>query len=242
MKKRFLFCFIVFISGIASAQENGGWTKPQINYDSITTTFKERYKKPAKYCTSYEAFKNNQWIMTEEIILQDFENEKVIIDQCDQFRFTADSKKMENTLKNKAFVVLFGDSLYFNCKKATGKLRYRDGYVRAYRFQENNLCIPNTKEFVRYKQLDRYSAALTFIVGGVLLGAAMGAFSSDKDAVFLIANEDNLLKKVDRAKMESLLSVYPEYLEEYKTIPKKQKTSVKIVMYFLKKMGLIRPN
>ena len=248
MKKRFLFCFIVFISGIASAQENGGWTKPQINYDSITTSFKERYKKPAQYCTTYAAFKNNQWIEVKEVVLQDFKNEKVIIDQSDQFRFAADSKDLEKTLKNKAVVVLFGDSLFFNCKKATGKLRYRNGYVRAYRFQENKLCIPNSGESFQYRQMSESLGSAVFmggliggLIGGAIVGIAMGGANNTNDAI-LIMNDDKDLKKIDTKMLESLLSNYPEYLEEYMTIPKKQKTSARVVMYFLKKMNLILPN
>ena len=42
--------------------------------------------------------------------------------------------------------------------------------------------------------------------------------------------------------MESLLSDHPEYLEEYKSIKKKQRTCAKVVMYFFRKLDLIRPN
>ncbi len=245
MKTRIIF-LLTLISCIVHAQENGGWTKPQINYDSLTTAFKERYKKPAKYCTSYSAFRNNQWIETEEIILQDFEDKKNIIDQCDQFRFKADSKELEKTLKNKALVVLFGDSLYFNCKRGTNntRLRYRQGYVRAYRYKQYGLCIPNTIEKIRYNQMNTTLSAyaLNFgLIGGLLAGAIMGAFY-DHDCVLYMNEENELLKKIDAKMMESLLSDNSEELEEYKSLKRKQKNSAIVVMYYLRKMDLIRPN
>ena len=199
MKTRIIF-LLTLISCIVHAQENGGWTKPQINYDSLTTAFKERYKKPAKYCTSYSAFRNNQWIETEEIILQDFEDKKNIIDQCDQFRFKADSKELEKTLKNKALVVLFGDSLYFNCKRGT-----------------NNTSNQMNTTLSAY--------ALNFgLIGGLLAGAMMGAFY-DHDCVLYMNEENELLKKIDAKMMESLLSDNSEELEEYKSLKRKQKNS-----------------
>lgn len=247
MKTRIIF-LLTLISCIVHAQENGGWTKPQINYDSLTTAFKERYKKPAKYCTSYSAFRNNLWIETEEIILQDFEDKKNIIDQCDQFRFKADSKELEKTLKNKALVVLFDDSLYFNCKMGGNKLRYRKGYIRAYRLQENGLCIPNTQESIRYKNM--MGTAVWGVQGGIiggaiiggLVGGLVGGLYGDYDCVLLISEQDKGPKKINTDLMESLLSHSSEDLEEYKSIKKSQRTSARVVMYYLKKMDLIRPN
>lgn len=69
----------------------------------------------------------------------------------------------------------------------------------------------------------------------------MGAFY-DHDCVLYMNEENELLKKIDAKMMESLLSDNPEELEEYKSLKRKQKNSAIVVMYYLRKMDLIRPN
>ena len=84
--------------------------------------------------------------------------------------------------------------------------------------------------------------ALNFgLIGELLAGAMMGAFY-DHDCVLYMNEENELLKKIDAKMLESLLSDNPEELEEYKSLKRKQKNSAIVVMYYLRKMDLIRPN
>ena len=68
----------------------------------------------SRYCYSYEDYKSDNWIELPSIEFKHYSNSKELWTKKHEYYFTTGDKKTDKKLKNEAFIVQKGDSMFVN--------------------------------------------------------------------------------------------------------------------------------
>lgn len=233
---------IMAVAGSAQTTTSGWMAAPEVNKDSLVEAIKNSYRKPVRYCLSYEDFQNNRWITGDTVRMVDRKESNLFADQCVNVKFLTDDKSYEKLLQKECFAVLHNDSLYFNCKavKDLGGMSYSKGYVKAYRYGKKGLCIPTEPLHTNLDNNTVFAYGFMFGLAGSAFVLAATESGKHIDAVFVLSDDGNQLTKVKDGYMLHLLSGHQELLDRYKHQKKANRTTSKNVMGFFRDLGLVK--
>lgn len=185
-----------------------------------------------KYCVGPQEYGAGEWIELNVPIQVDHRSkEQKWWWGGSEFKFITEDKKTDKMLRNDAFVIMYQDSLYVNCKRlrsseTLGKRPFGTGYTKAFPISDGNLLVV-------YPPVSSGNAILgTSVLFGVVAGIAVaGAVSGDvlKNMVCYLVRTGSLsgdknvkVLRVDTELMEKLLADDPDMLNEYKSVKKKK--------------------
>lgn len=192
------------------------------------------------YYASYADFVADKYTVIDSLDVSANSYSKQLWIGGSDFKLKTGDKETDKILK-KAFLVSFHDTLYVN----TAVLRFEGyslgkGFVQAYRFQDDKLCISAPKTGKK---------AASAMMGASLLGGALaGAVQADKNlknrVCYLIDSQEEkycAIKIFDDELMTSLLENHPAELELYNSVEKKKERNLAIhVLPILEKIGLVK--
>ena len=136
----------------------------------------------AKYCLSYSDFINDVWIPIEKIDIKEHSNAHKLWWGGNDYSFTTGDNMMDMKLKEEVFMLIYQDSLYINCRNLRyEKTAFDKGYVRAYRFCDNEIVFVNRRIG---KDAKSEAEAMRFALG---LAGGIAATASNKRKVMLYA-------------------------------------------------------
>ncbi len=185
-----------------------------------------------KYCRGTQEFRADEWITLDKPIEVDQRSKS----QKwwwggSEFKFTTGDKKIDKMLKNEAFVIMYEDSLYINCKRlksseSISKRPFGVGYTKAFRFNEDNLLVV-------YPPVSSTNGVLGMtVLFGALAGAVTAAVAVNNAldnmvcyfvrTSYLADSKYVKVLRVDTELMENLLADDPELLKDYKSVEKKK--------------------
>ena len=200
----------------------------------------------AKYCLSYSDFINDVWTPIEKIDIEEHSNAHKLWWGGNDCSFTTGDKVMDKKLKEEVFMLIYQDSLYINCRNLRlEKTAFGKGYVRAYRFCDNEIVFVNRPIG---KEAESEAAAMRFAFGLAGGLAAVASNNKKSNAVcYLITDDAETLKKgkiaihmMDTRTLENRL-IGSDYFDEYhKEEKKKKRESAEYTMNFIKRIGWIK--
>ncbi|MBR6979230.1 MAG: hypothetical protein IKH88_05290, partial [Prevotella sp.] len=80
----------------------------------ILTAFSLQADAQSRYCKSYEDYKSDNWTELPSIVFKQYSHSKQLWTRKHEYRFTTGNKKTDRKLREEAFVIQKGDSLFVN--------------------------------------------------------------------------------------------------------------------------------
>ena len=186
-----------------------------------------------KYASNFSDLVNCNWIEIDNV---SFENRSATDNMrtggADLNLITNDDNTDKQIKQNARFIIC-GDSLFVNCKS----LKYQNnilgnGFARAYRLENGDVCfVANKVEQTTPKRTT--GSGFTFRVGD---GEVSSLDNNEKQACYIISNDDTKVSCINRKYMKELLKNNIELSNEYNTLNKKKQESPNVIISYITKM------
>lgn len=212
-----------------------------------------------RYCKSYEDFVSGQWESLDTIFCEYSHKPKKMLSEGVSYYMSTDDIELTQKLRNDAFAIMRGDTLYVNSLKINiPKIRLNPGFVKAKYMGRRGLLIvaPGLTGQIGGRDYDDKApgiAAAATAVGVASLALTGVGFivlpvpnrnTPQQLMCYLISgdnkNEDGIkIRQVDDRVMSLLLLNNDELYEEYFSVKKAQKRQeAKHVLSILDELGL----
>ena len=199
------------------------------------------------YCLSYADFQAGNWLHLDTLIVKRQSRQRRFLMGVGEIKLTSGNKKTNKILKEKAFAILFHDTVFVNCTK----LQYDDnqlgnGYTKALRLGQDKLLLAGSVALEDQVISDIRTGAT--ILGGGAIGGALAAYSMREEMaiskgcfVTEIEFRSGMVKivAIDDAFVRNNLSKTPELIEQYEQIKPKERLFAIHVIPLFRKAGLI---
>lgn len=199
------------------------------------------------YCLSYADFQAGNWLHLDTLIVKRQSRQRQFLMGVGKIKLTSGNKKTDKILKEKAFAILFHDTVFVNCTK----LQYDDNqlgnsYTKALRLGQDKLLLAGSAELEDQVISDIRTGAT--LLGGGAIGGALAAYSMREEMaiskgcfVTEIEFRSGMVKivAIDDAFVRNNLSKTPELLEQYEQIKPKERLLAIHVIPLFRKAGLI---
>lgn len=219
---------MLLISLFASAETN------ILTNDSVVATGQ------ARYCLTYNDYLADRWTDAGEVEMHKiFPDKSFLGSDNDGFSFVSIDEKISKILKKKALFVLYGDSLYVNCRQLkSDDFRSQSVFVCAYKYNGTQIC------FTACPSKEGGIAAATFMFG-VIGGLAYAANQKNKhfEYCYIFSGNNLYPKRVTIDYIEQIFNAFDEQQElrdRWNMIKKdRDKTSAPVVLYIFQQLGLL---
>lgn len=199
------------------------------------------------YCLSYADFHAGNWLHLDTLIVKRQSRQRQFLMGVGKIKLTSGNKKTDKILKEKAFAILFHDTVFVNCTK----LQYDDnqlgnGYTKALRLGQDKLLLAGSAALEDQVISDIRTGAI--LLGGGAIGGALAAYSMREEMaiskgcfVTEIEFRSGMVKivAIDDAFVRNNLSKTPELIEQYEQIKPKERLLAIHVIPLFRKAGLI---
>jgi len=199
------------------------------------------------YCLSYADFQAGNWLHLDTLIVKRQSRQRRFLMGVGEIKLTSGNKKTDKILKEKAFAILFHDTVFVNCTK----LQYDDnqlgnGYTKALRLGQDKLLLAGSAALEDQVISDIRTGAT--LLGGGAIGGALAAYSMREEMaiskgcfVTEIEFRSGMVKivAIDDAFVRNNLSKTPELIEQYEQIKPKERLLAIHVIPLFRKAGLI---
>lgn len=199
------------------------------------------------YCLSYADFQAGNWLHLDTLIVKRQSRQRQFLMGVGKIKLTSGNKKTDKILKEKAFAILFHDTVFVNCTK----LQYDDnqlgnGYTKALRLGQDKLLLAGSAALEDQVISDIRTGAI--LLGGGAIGGALAAYSMREEMaiskgcfVTEIEFRSGMVKivAIDDAFVRNNLSKTPELIEQYEQIKPKERLLAIHVIPLFRKAGLI---
>ena len=199
------------------------------------------------YCLSYADFQAGNWLHLDTLIVKRQSRQRRFLMGVGEIKLTSGNKKTDKILKEKAFAILFHDTVFVNCTK----LQYDDnqlgnGYTKALRLGQDKLLLAGSAALEDQVISDIRTGAT--LLGGGAIGGALAAYSMREEMaiskgcfVTEIEFRSGMVKivAIDDAFVRNNLSKTPELIEQYEQIKPKERLFAIHVIPLFRKAGLI---
>lgn len=199
------------------------------------------------YCLSYADFQAGNWLHLDTLIVKRQSRQRQFLMGVGEIKLTSGNKKTDKILKEKAFAILFHDTVFVNCTK----LQYDDnqlgnGYTKALRLGQDKLLLAGSAALEDQVISDIRTGAT--LLGGGAIGGALAAYSMREEMaiskgcfVTEIEFRSGMVKivAIDDAFVRNNLSKTPELIEQYEQIKPKERLFAIHVIPLFRKAGLI---
>lgn len=193
----------------------------------------------SKYCKSYSDYMNDHWITIDTLSFTSRSDGDKMWNGGGDFKPQAGDEKTDKFLKKKARFIIHNDTLYVNCKglKYQGCV-FGNWFTSGFRYGEDKIC------FVGIKLSKARAMRAAFIgLAGEAIVAAAGAnnvFEQYKHKTcYFIDSDKKAVKRMTTKYMENLLSEYPNMLEEFNNMEKKEKGRADVILTYLQRLQLL---
>ena len=195
----------------------------------------------SRYCKTYEDFLEGRWEQLDTVYYDSHSKEHQAWWGGNDYTLTTGNKATDKILKNDAFAVMQGDSIYLNCRNLRyDKCRFGNGYTKARRIGERSLLFVN-------RLIGRNQEKDIIVVGAAFgaIGAAITANKQMKNQVCYVissgADEDGkiAIRPIDDHLMNQMIDNRVDLHDEYyaeKDLKKRRLASH--VIPILEKSGL----
>jgi len=199
------------------------------------------------YCLSYADFQAGNWLHLDTLIVKRQSRQRQFLMGVGKIKLTIGNKKTDKILKEKAFAIIFHDTVFVNCTK----LQYDDnqlgnGYTKALRLGQDKLLLAGSAALEDQVISDIRTGAT--LLGGGAIGGALAAYSMREEMaiskgcfVTEIEFRSGMVKivAIDDAFVRNNLSKTPELIEQYEQIKPKERLLAIHVIPLFRKAGLI---
>lgn len=199
------------------------------------------------YCLSYADFQAGNWLHLDTLIVKRQSRQRRFLMGVGEIKLTSGNKKTDKILKEKAFAILFHDTVFVNCTK----LQYDDnqlgnGYTKALRLGQDKLLLAGSAALEDQVISDIRTGAT--LLGGGAIGGALAAYSMREEMaiskgcfVTEIEFRSGMVKivAIDDAFVRNNLSKTPELIEQYEQIKPNERLLAIHVIPLFRKAGLI---
>ncbi|MBQ6434131.1 MAG: hypothetical protein IJJ94_09350 [Bacteroidaceae bacterium] len=199
------------------------------------------------YCLSYADFQADKWLHLDTLIVKRQSRQRQFLMGVGKIKLTSGNKKTDKILKEKAFAIIFHDTVFVNCTK----LQYDDnqlgnGYTKAFRLGQDKLLLAGSAALEDQVISDIRTGAT--LLGGGAIGGALAAYSMREEMaiskgcfVTEIEFRSGMVKivAIDDAFVRNNLSKTPELIEQYEQIKPKERLLATNVIPLFRKAGLI---
>lgn len=154
-------------------------------------------KAQTRYCLTYQDFCNNKWESLDTLYVTQRSTSQKVWWGGNDYTLSCGNKVTDKLLKNEAFVVTQGDSLYVNCRN----LCYKDmplgkGYTKAKRIGYRSLLFVNRLADTESAQ-DAEAVGFMFgAIGGAIAGTSAAKKSMKQKVCYIISKGANAKGKI----------------------------------------------
>lgn len=237
MKKIFFLLALMFItlSVMAQTADNNS------NSETISKSRKFRY------CYSYEDFLKDKWYRLDTLIVKTHTKKTQKMLGGNDYAFFSNEERIDKILRNTAFAVMIGDSLYLNCNKLRLERSYfGQGYTKARRVGNHSLLFVNSligKKYNNQVQAAALSGLMFGVFGVLAVGIPTANYSTNHQVCYILSNGANEygftdIRVVDDYMMEKILTDHKDQHDKYfSEQDEKQRPLAKRVIPILEQIG-----
>lgn len=176
-----------------------------------------------KYCDSYEDFNKDVWHSTDSVWLIKKSRTKQFVQGGGDYVFKSDNKTVKKHLQNKAFAVMYNDTLLINA----WIYRVAAGYERVIRMTDGRF-------------LFRYFSMKKLQNMGILPFMSAKEQMPENDVCYLVVPNKRDATIINQKVMADLLKDHPSLLEEYNAVKKKQRNDADVILPLMRKAKLLK--
>lgn len=175
----------------------------------------------SRYCKTYEDFLEGRWEQLDTVYFHIHSKDYQGWWGGNDYKLTTGNKATDKILKNDAFAVMQGDTIYLNCRNLRyDNCRFGNGYTKARRIGERSLLFVN--RLIGRKQMnDQIVVGAAFgLVGGVIGGAITVNKQMKNQVCYVIssgADEDGkiAIRPIDDHLMNQMIDNRVDLHDEY---------------------------
>ena len=195
----------------------------------------------ASFCMSFSDYKNNNWIVIENVVRRTRSMSAKIWSGGGDYVFEAESDEQTRLLKKKAFAVMYNDTVYISLRGLRhGGARFGGGYDKAIKCKDGSLLfaekyISRITNYMQLRGID-FSA----------IDRASEESQLQNRVWYIVSSDERKIECIDDKYAKRLLAGRKELLDEYSHFNKKQDSSGGEEKYnaarmlpFLKKIGIL---